>query len=122
METKRILVCGGRDYDDWIEFCRFMEVYHIRYNLTVIHGDAKGADFLARVWAKGRRVPFVKEERYPADWNKYKGGAGPIRNKKMLDEGKPDLVVAFPGGRGTADMIKQSKAAGVKVIEVGYDN
>lgn len=41
--------------------------------------------------------------------------AGPIRNQRMLDEGKPDLVVAFPGGRGTADMVRRAKAAGVPV-------
>jgi len=34
----------------------------------------------------------------------------------MLDEGKPDLVVAFDGGRGTANMVKQAKAAGIQVL------
>jgi phosphoribosylformylglycinamidine (FGAM) synthase-like amidotransferase family enzyme len=36
----------------------------------------------------------------------------------MLDESMPHLVIAFPGGRGTADMVKRSKAAGVHVLEV----
>jgi hypothetical protein len=36
----------------------------------------------------------------------------------MLEEGKPDLVVAFPGGTGTANMVKQARAAGVEVLEV----
>jgi hypothetical protein len=36
----------------------------------------------------------------------------------MLDEGKPDLVIAFPGGRGTADMVKKARRAGVEVVEI----
>jgi hypothetical protein len=35
----------------------------------------------------------------------------------MLEYG-PDLVVAFPGGRGTADMVRRAKAAGCEVLEV----
>ena len=45
-------------------------------------------------------------------------GAGPERNARMLAEGRPDLVVAFPGGTGTADMVRRAKAAGVRVVEV----
>jgi hypothetical protein len=36
----------------------------------------------------------------------------------MLDEGKPDLVIGFPGGTGTADMLSRAEIAGVKIIEV----
>jgi UDP-N-acetylmuramoylalanine-D-glutamate ligase len=61
------------------------------------------------------RIPV---ETYEADWDTHGKAAGPIRNKRMLDEGKPDLVVAFPGGRGTANMISQARKAGVEVIEV----
>lgn len=45
--------------------------------------------------------------------------AGPIRHQRMLDEGMPDLVLALPGGRGTADMVRHATLAGVEVIEVG---
>jgi len=82
---------------------------------VVIHGAAPGADTLAGRWAELRRVPV---EAFPADWEKHGRAAGPIRNAPMLAEGKPDLVVAFPGGRGTANMCKQARAAGVKVVEV----
>lgn len=44
--------------------------------------------------------------------------AGPKRNQRMLDKGKPDLVLAFPGGDGTADMVRKAKSAGVPIIEV----
>ena len=55
---------------------------------------------------------------YRADWEGLGRKAGPIRNQQMLDEGKPDLVVAFPGGRGTANMMRIAREAGIEVIEV----
>lgn len=87
---------------------------------VLIHGDAKGADRLSEEMVEPSHVTV---ERYPADWDKYGKGAGPIRNKQMLDEGKPDLVIAFlaPNSRGTKNMIEQATKAGVpvKVIDVG---
>lgn len=55
---------------------------------------------------------------YHADWNAHGRSAGPIRNAKMLAEGKPDLVVAFPGGKGTAHMVGIARKAGVPVVEM----
>lgn len=118
----RVLVCGGRDFYDW-EFFSYSLQKLLDYidpnELTIISGAAKGADTLALRFAYECRCQ-IKE--YPADWKKYGRKAGPIRNQQMLDEGKPDLVVAFPGGRGTADMIKRSKTANVPVIEVKYES
>lgn len=34
----------------------------------------------------------------------------------MLDEGRPDLELALPGGRGTGDMIARAEDAGVRVV------
>lgn len=65
-----------------------------------------------------RRTSFKE---FPADWDKYGKRAGYLRNVQMLDEGKPDLVVAFPGGKGTAMMVKLAKERGVRVIEYAYD-
>src|SRR5687767_7065897 len=105
----RVLVCGGRDYNDSDRI--FNTLYQIdaeRGPITcIIHGCATGADTQGRVWAQHhdrKHVPFR------ADWNTHGKAAGPLRNARMLDEGKPDLVVAFPGGRGTADMIRRAKA------------
>lgn len=63
---------------------------------------------------------FIRVEEYPADWARFGKSAGYLRNKQMLEEGKPDLVVAFPGGRGTANMIAIAMKAGVKVIDAKY--
>ena len=107
----RVLVCGGRDFDDY-GFVR--EVLDYYAPTAVIHGAARGADSLAHRWAQSRCIAV---ESHPADWRTHGRAAGPIRNAKMLAEGKPDLVIAFPGGNGTAHMVKIAKAKGVQVIE-----
>lgn len=88
----RILVCGGRDFDDWGKLYDNLDDY-LSPDLIIIQGGAKGADFLARVWAKHMGVEWHE---YPADWMSHGKAAGHIRNKQMLDEGNPDLVIAFP--------------------------
>jgi hypothetical protein len=111
-----VLVCGGRDYSDWFK------VRHTLYDIAVlrgicriVHGNAPGADNLAMNWAEWQKIPQGK---YPADWTRYGNGAGPIRNQQMLDSEPIDLVVAFPGGNGTADMVRRARAAGIPVTEI----
>lgn len=112
----KLLVCGGRNFKDyyWL-FTELDRINHTRGIDAVIHGGARGADSLAGKYATERRI---QEMVFAADWDMYGPGAGPMRNKRMLVEGKPDAVIAFPGGRGTADMIKQARSAGVTVWEV----
>jgi hypothetical protein len=81
----------------------------------IIHGGAAGADWCAGAVAELRDIP---QSVFKADWKAHGRAAGPIRNQQMLDQGKPDLVLAFPGGRGTADMVRRAKAAGVEVREI----
>lgn len=109
----RLLVCGGRDYADRVRLEGALDLLHARRAVSVlIHGAAPGADTLARDWAVARGIP---DEAYPADWERHGRAAGPIRNKRMLEDGAPDGVVAFPGGRGTQNMTKQAAAAGLLV-------
>jgi hypothetical protein len=82
---------------------------------VLIHGAASGADAHADSWAKSKGVPV---EPYKANWKLHGKAAGPKRNQRMIDEGKPDRAVSFPGGRGTADMVKRIQAAGIKLMEV----
>jgi len=76
---------------------------------------AQGADMFAHNWAEVVGIPI---EEYPANWKEFGKSAGAIRNQQMLKEGKPNLVIAFPGGRGTEHMIEISKKAKVKVEQV----
>lgn len=112
----KLLVCGGRDFDDFESLSEELLWLQDEHSIDVIiHGGARGADALAGEFAKLSRIPV---EVYRADWTKHGKAAGPIRNRQMLTEGKPDMVLAFPGGRGTADMIEQAREAGITVKEV----
>lgn len=113
----RVLVCGGRDYRDRFMVCVTLDnLVDERGEISaIIHGGATGADEWAHEWAVGSRCDV---EVYPAEWDLLGRRAGPRRNALMLSRGRPDLVVAFHGGRGTADMVRRARAAGVEVVEV----
>jgi hypothetical protein len=116
----KVLVCGGRDFSDAGMLEQELErLFQYEGVSHVIHGDYKGADKIAGAWARSHYG--VQEVRCPANWHIYGPSAGPNRNQAML-ELKPDIVLAFPGGKGTADMVKRAKAAGVKVVEYSAHN
>ena len=108
----RVLVCGGRNYQDLDEVVR---VLHQLQPKLIIHGGASGADTLAGMYADTFKIP--KEVYLPdrnldgfgRDW-KFR------RNTRMLENGKPTLVVAFPGGPGTADTVRKAEARGLYTI------
>lgn len=110
----RIIVTGGRNYTDRATIGRVLAGYRDQAP-TLIHGACRTgvdewADFLARYVLEWRVEP------YPADWRLGRR-AGPLRNQAMVDSGA-DLVIAFPGGRGTADCVRRAKAAGIPVREI----
>lgn len=118
-----MIVCGGRDYgknpdgsnnDIEIDFLfnTLTDLLIKHPDMVVIQGEARGVDRMAKNWADFMSVPVVS---FPADWDKYGKLAGPIRNLQMIQEGKPDLVVAFRGGAGTKNMIKQAMQYDIKV-------
>jgi len=112
----RILVTGGRDfhYKD-VVYGALNKVHRKRGISLIIQGGASGADHLASDWAKDNAIDTAQ---YNADWCQYGKAAGPIRNQRMIDEGKPNAAVAFPGGSGTADMVRRLNEAGVPVWKV----
>lgn len=129
----RVLVCGGRDFSDVARASMVLNHYWNECNgfEVLIHGAAPGADTLAAEWAK---MVGVETLAFPAQWTDlttqpcvtrrradgtpYNVLAGSIRNTRMLREGKPTLVIAFPGGNGTADMVRKSHMAKVPVLEI----
>lgn len=133
----RVIVCGGRDYDDKASLHAALDMFHVKHPITqLIQGGATGADALAKDWATQNNVPQVQ---YDAAWadldvnpvlirfrngKPYNALAGATRNQLMLDEQQPDAVIAFPGGKGTWDMLKRAYAAkrgtrpGLEVIEI----
>lgn len=121
----RVLICGGRHLST-TEVVNYLLQY-AQSDITerlgskawpvtlVIHGGANGADEGAWRWAN---IENITAHVYRADWKKHGKAAGPIRNRAMLEKGKPDLVIAFPGGNGTKNMVVQAEEAGVPVIRI----
>src|SRR5438105_1218458 len=108
---QRVLVCGGRDYSNRRSVYEVLAAAHSAQPVgLLIAGGANGADALAVDWARSANV---ETQVFNADWENEGRAAGPRRNQRMLDHGRPDVVVAFPGGKGTADMIRRAEAAGV---------
>lgn len=132
----RVLICGGRTFGHYVghepqEVLQRALAQELFFNVTLnglllpdigesssmLAGGARGADTLARKWAEYWNIPFTE---YPADWKTHGKSAGSIRNQRMLFEGQPDLVIAFPGGAGTEDMVRKAKRAGVSVKRITY--
>jgi hypothetical protein len=110
----RVIVTGGRDFADGAKVFDALARVHAQQPITtLVHGGAKGADTLAAEWAAANSV---EQEVFKPDWARYGRGAGPVRNRDMAAAGA-DLVVAFPGGSGTADMCRQAARAGIRVVK-----
>lgn len=113
----RVLVCGGHKFYNKVLFRYVMNMLHADTPISlVMHGGTSGADWLAKYWAAGMNIP--SQEYNDPSWVGKSRTAGPRRNYFKLKESQPDIVVAFPGGRDTADMMKKARKAGIKVIEV----
>lgn len=102
LQGKRIAVTGGRGFWDQEVIGAVLD----RLRPTeVCHGAAKGCDTEVGIWANGRRVPVQPFPVTSVEWKRSGRGAGPRRNRRMLDAFKPDLLLAFPGGAGTRDCV-----------------
>lgn len=112
----RVLVCGGRGFSDRTLLFGVLDGIRKQHGpLHIIEGAAFGADMLAAQWAIENDQAL---EEFPADWKSHGRAAGPIRNQQMLADGKPEMAVAFAGGRGTNDMVERIKKAGVFLVDV----
>lgn len=114
----RVIIAGGRDFDDYDLLCRTMDTLLVNMGrVTIICGKARGADTLGERYAKERGYPV---RYYPADWNTYGRSAGFIRNEEMAKNA--DALVAFWDGKskGTGHMINLAKKHGLKIRVKNY--
>ena len=112
----RLIVCGGRNYHNKKAIWIALDDVHLKYGIAaIIQGAADGADRWAAEWGWEHQKDNVLVCSYPADWQKEGKSAGPKRNARMIAESNPNGVIAFPGGVGTADMIKKAKTADLLV-------
>ena len=85
----------------------------------VLHGGARGAD--AAIGRAALQLGWSSAV-MPAQWERHGRAAGPIRNRELLEQAiaravahtspvsiASVLVVAFPGGVGTASLVQQAR-------------
>lgn len=104
-----LLVCGGRHYHGKERLWQVLDDLHSKHRTRVdllVHGDCPtGADAMADGWANYRGVDRIK---CPANWEGHGKAAGPLRNRNMLLRFWFDMVLVFPGGPGTKNMLMQA--------------
>lgn len=111
-----VVVTGGRNYHNWMVTYRTLDrVHRLRTIKMLVSGMAPGLDSMAATWARQRGVPLIEA---PADWKRFGKAAGVLRNEAMLVDHEPQVCIAFPGGRGTADMVRRVKARGIPLLQV----
>lgn len=119
----KILVTGGRAYSDKETVYKVLDrvIIDIDEPICIIHGGANGADSLAEEFCEERGIPSIVMF---ARWKRLLRKAGAIRNTWMVKYAQPDYAIAFPGGVGTSNMIRQCEAAGIPVKRIGdyYDD
>lgn len=115
------VVVGGSRYAKDREFVfTTLDSIHAETPIArLAHGDCDGADKLAKDWAISRQVPQVPYEITKEQWQEIGRSAGPKRNGRMLAAEKPDLVIAFPGGSGTKDLMRQADRMHFRILQVG---
>jgi hypothetical protein len=117
----KLLVCGPRDWSNRRYVSDTLDDYFRSSRQSVgdweiITGGAKGVDTMAAEWARDHNI---RCEVFCANWHLHGKAAGPIRNQRMLDQGKPDFVAAFGYDDrdeltpGTRNMVNLAKRAGV---------
>lgn len=114
----RVLVTGGRTFADRDWLWAGLDMIHTHPQMgpidEIIEGGAPGADVRAQEWAHRREIKCTT---VPAQWEKHGRGAGAIRNGEMAKM-RPDLVMACPGGKGTAHMVETAEKAGLRVVRL----
>lgn len=121
-----ILICGSRDWNDFPTVKKYLEEIKQKSMATndeqlpkIIHGGCKGADSIAGYLATQLGFPIRV---FKADWLSHGKSAGPKRNQQMLDEGHPNLVVAFhdalESSKGTLDMVTRARKANITTINI----
>lgn len=116
----KVLITGGRHFKDRILVYSVLDA--LNHFLTIsclVHGDASGVDTFADDWGKTHSIHVERNPVSAYDWKIQGRAAGPIRNQRMLQKNlDTNMVIAFPDGRGTANMVKIAERHAVPVMNI----
>lgn len=112
----RLLICAGRYYADNSECRQVLDVLHRIHSVTVlIHGGNQFLGAGIEEWAREHGADIV---RYPPNWQRHGKLAERLRNRFMLGDSQPDLVMALPGGEDTEELIAHARSAGLQTLSI----
>lgn len=114
----KVIIAGGRDFDDYKLLCRYVDkILSRQNNVEIVSGTAKGADRLGERYANEHGLPI---KRFPAQWNVYGKSAGYIRNVEMADYG--DALIVFWDGmsNGTQHMMDAAEERQLPMRTIRY--
>lgn len=110
-----VAVVGCRDFHNYgllkAELDRILSDQKVT---EIVSGGARGADTLAKRYARERNIPLYV---FSPKWHLYGKGAGLERNTDIVR--RSNLVVAFWDGKskGTGDTVRKARSAG-KTFEI----
>ncbi|NWB98701.1 DUF2493 domain-containing protein [Pseudomonas gingeri] len=112
----RVLICAGRYYLNAAMCRKVLEAYHQTHTISVlIHGGNQFLGSEIEDWARENGTHLV---RYPSNWQRYGKQAERRRNQFMLMDSEPELVIAFPGGSDTEELVAQARAMEIGVLSL----
>ena len=114
----KVIIAGSRDFKDYTMLTRYCDKILLnQINIEIVSGTASGADRLGEKYTIKKGYPIKK---FPADWDKFKKAAGPIRNRKMAEYA--DGLIAFwnSKSKGTENMIQEANKLNLKVKVIKY--
>lgn len=118
-----MVVCGSRTWNDHLPIIIFLAglvaTSHEDVRFRVAHGGAQGADAYA---GKAAKYLGMDVSVFPADWKTHGKRAGFLRNKQMIEEFQPDVVLALsehPITKGTAHTVRLAHEADIPVYVIG---
>src|SRR4030066_971348 len=99
----KLIIAGGRNFDDFDKLCQVCDEFlQDQNNIEIVSGAYKGADLLGEKYAAEHNYSI---KQFPANWKRYGKSAGQKRNVEMANYA--NMLIAFwdAKSKGTKNMI-----------------
>lgn len=110
---RRLIIAGSREFNDYARLSKVVSCLTRGWgNFEIVSGRCRGADRLGERYAREYGIPLKV---FPAEWERYGKGAGPIRNQEMANYATHCIVFLGENSRGSKNMVETAKRYKLKV-------